>query len=77
MQRLASDLYKTLNQVNSIEVPDDLKLPDNFTQLINDMKINNYDTKEFAVILKGMVCRLTMVSVFFLMLSMAFLDHQT
>ncbi|KAF5754962.1 putative polygalacturonate 4-alpha-galacturonosyltransferase [Helianthus annuus] len=55
--RLVNELYKTLNQVRSVEVPNDLKLPENFTQLVNEMKDNKYDANEFAVILKGMMER--------------------
>ncbi|CAH1450034.1 unnamed protein product [Lactuca virosa] len=53
--RLVSELYNLLNQVNSVEVQDDVKLPDNFTHLVTEMKSNKYDAKEFAFILKGMV----------------------
>lgn len=58
-QRYLADFYTVLNQVHSEEVPDDLKLPDNFQQLISDMKNNKYNTKTFALILKGMVCVLS------------------
>ncbi|KAL7609954.1 hypothetical protein Lser_V15G12964 [Lactuca serriola] len=55
--RLVSELYNLLNQVNSVEVQDDVKLPDNFTHLVTEMKSNKYDAKEFAVILKQMMER--------------------
>ncbi|CAH1434306.1 unnamed protein product [Lactuca virosa] len=55
--RLVNELYNLLNQVNSVEVQDDVKLPDNFTHLITEMKSNKYDAKEFAVILKRMMER--------------------
>lgn len=49
------DFVKILNQVNSEKVPDSLKLPDTFSQLVSEMKSNKYNSKEFALILKGMV----------------------
>lgn len=61
-QRFVNELYKTLNQVNCVKVPDDLKLPENFKQLVTEMKDKKYDANEFAVILKGMVGLLTTVS---------------
>lgn len=61
--------------MKSVEVPDDLKLPDNFTHLDTEIKENKYDAKEFAVILKGMVCRLPMVSMILFILSSACLVH--
>ncbi|CAI9276935.1 unnamed protein product [Lactuca saligna] len=55
--RIVSELYNLLNQVNSVEVQEDVKLPDNFTHLITEMKSNKYDAKEFAFILKQMMER--------------------
>lgn len=55
-QRLVKDFYKVLDQVNSENIPDDLKLPSSFSQLVSDMKDNKYNAREFAFILKGMVC---------------------
>lgn len=55
--RLARDFYKVLNQVSAEEIPKGLKLPESFAQLITDMKNKNYNTKEFALILKGMMER--------------------
>lgn len=54
-QRLIKDLVKILNQVNSEKIPDNLKLPDSFSQLVSEMKNNKFSSKEFALILKGMV----------------------
>lgn len=42
--------------MNSEKVPDTLKLPESFTQLLSEMKNNKYSSKEFVLILKGMVC---------------------
>lgn len=56
LQRLVSDFYKILNQVKTEEIPDGLKLPDSFTQLVSEMQSNQYDAKTFALMLKAMVC---------------------
>lgn len=53
-----------LEQVNSEEVPDDLQLPENFEQLISEMKSNKYKAKEFGLILKGMVCQFNVFMLF-------------
>ncbi|KAL0381030.1 UNVERIFIED_CONTAM: putative galacturonosyltransferase 14 [Sesamum angustifolium] len=55
LSRLVKDLVKVLNQVNSEKVPDNVKLPDSFSQLVSEMKNNKYSAKEFALILKGML----------------------
>ncbi|KAL7100987.1 hypothetical protein ACP275_08G028800 [Erythranthe tilingii] len=55
--RVLKDFVKILNQVNSEKVPDGLKLPDSFSQLVSEMKTNKYSSKEFALILKGMMER--------------------
>lgn len=55
-KRLVSDFYKIFNQVSTEEIPDGLKLPDSFTQLVSEMKDNHYDAKTFAFILRAMVC---------------------
>ncbi|PIM99446.1 hypothetical protein CDL12_28065 [Handroanthus impetiginosus] len=52
--RLVKDFAKILNQVNAEKIPDGLKLPDSFSQLVSEMKKNKYSSKEFALILKGM-----------------------
>lgn len=54
-QKFVKDFVKILNQVNSEKIPDNLKLPDSFSQLVSEMKNNKYSSKEFALILKGMV----------------------
>lgn len=54
-QRLVRDFYKILNQVNTEELPDGLKLPDSFNQLVSEMKIKQYDAKTFAFLLRAMV----------------------
>lgn len=54
-QRLVRDFYNILNQVNAEEIPADLKLPDSFSQLVSEMKNNQYDAKTFAIMLRAMV----------------------
>lgn len=54
-QRLVKDFYKILNQVNTEEIPDGIKLPDSFNQLVSEMKNNQYDAKTFALMLRAMV----------------------
>ena len=54
-QRLVKDFYKILNQVNTEELPDGLKLPDTFSQLVSEMKNKQYDAKTFALMLRAMV----------------------
>lgn len=54
-QRLVRDFYKILNQVNTEELPDGLKLPDTFSQLVSEMKNKQYDAKTFAFMLRAMV----------------------
>ncbi|EPS67977.1 hypothetical protein M569_06796, partial [Genlisea aurea] len=53
--KLFRDFVKMLNQVNSEKVPDGLKLPGSFSQLVSEMKNNKYSSKDFALILKGMM----------------------
>ncbi|KAG8501631.1 hypothetical protein CXB51_004076 [Gossypium anomalum] len=53
-QRLVKDFYKILNQVNAEEIPDGIKLPDSFNQLVSEMKNNQYDAKTFALMLRAM-----------------------
>ncbi|KAL0450490.1 UNVERIFIED_CONTAM: putative galacturonosyltransferase 14 [Sesamum latifolium] len=53
--RLVKDLVKILNQVNSEKVQAGPKLPDSFSQLVSEMKNNKFSSKEFALILKGMM----------------------
>ncbi|KAF5957543.1 hypothetical protein HYC85_004768 [Camellia sinensis] len=55
--RLVNDFYKVLNQVGTDEIPDGLKLPESFSQLVSEMKNNKYNAKDFALILKGMMER--------------------
>ena len=59
-QRLVKDFYKILNQVNKEEIPDDLKFPDSFNQLVTEMKSNQYEAKTFAFMLRAMVCPLSL-----------------
>lgn len=54
-QKLVKDLFKLLEQVNSEEIPDGLKLPQSFNEFLSDMKNNQYDAKTFALKLKATV----------------------
>ncbi|KAI3799123.1 hypothetical protein L1987_34413 [Smallanthus sonchifolius] len=54
---VVKDLYNILNQVKTEQVPVDLKIPDNFTQIVSEIKSNTYSAKDFAIILKGMMER--------------------
>ncbi|KAL6961228.1 putative galacturonosyltransferase 14 [Sarracenia purpurea var. burkii] len=53
--KLVRDFYKVLNEVRTEEIPDGLKLPESFSQLVSEMKNKKYNAKDFALILKGMV----------------------
>ncbi|KAF2283586.1 hypothetical protein GH714_012083 [Hevea brasiliensis] len=53
--RLVKDFYKILNQVNKEEIPDGLKLPDSYNQLVSEIKSNQYDAKTFAFMLRAML----------------------
>lgn len=64
LQKLVRDFYKILNQVNSEAVPNDLKLPHTFSQLVSEMKSKKYNAKEFAMILKGMVSFMFQIHVY-------------
>lgn len=55
---MVRDFYKILDEVNSMEIPDGLKLPDSFSQLIAEMKNNQYDARTFAIMLRAMVCHI-------------------
>ncbi|XP_047317949.1 probable galacturonosyltransferase 13 isoform X2 [Impatiens glandulifera] len=54
-QKLVRDFYKILNQVSTKEIPNGLKLPDTYSQLVSEMKNKKYNAKDFAHILKGMM----------------------
>ncbi|XP_047314756.1 probable galacturonosyltransferase 13 [Impatiens glandulifera] len=56
-QRLVRDLHKILNQVGTEEIPDSLKLPESYSQLVLELKKKKYNAKEFSMILKGMMER--------------------
>uniref|UniRef100_A0A2C9WJ99 Hexosyltransferase n=1 Tax=Manihot esculenta TaxID=3983 RepID=A0A2C9WJ99_MANES len=53
--RLEKDLYKILNQVNNEEIPDGLKLPDSYNQLVSEIMSKKYDAKTFAFMLRAMM----------------------
>ncbi|GAA0170799.1 transferase [Lithospermum erythrorhizon] len=55
--RLMKDFVKILNQVNTEEVPQGLKLPESFSQLVSEMRSNKYSAKQFSLIVKGMMER--------------------
>lgn len=55
-QRLVKDIYKILDQVNSEQIPENLKVPHSFKELLSEMKRNKFDAKTFAISLKAMVC---------------------
>ncbi|KAF4397601.1 hypothetical protein G4B88_027341 [Cannabis sativa] len=57
-QKLVRDFYKVLNQVNAEDIPTDLKLPDSFSNLVSEMKDNQYDAKTFAFMLRAMMEKL-------------------
>lgn len=51
--RLVKDLYKMLDEINSEDVPVDLKVAESFDDFIWDTKNNDYDLKSFAMRLKA------------------------
>jgi len=55
-QRLVREFYKILKQINTEDLPPHIKLPESFSQLVSNMKNNQYDAKTFALVLKGTVC---------------------
>uniref|UniRef100_A0A2P2LTJ8 Hexosyltransferase n=1 Tax=Rhizophora mucronata TaxID=61149 RepID=A0A2P2LTJ8_RHIMU len=57
-QKLVRDFYKILNEVNTEEIPDGLKLPDSFTELVSELRSDHYDARTFALILRAMMEKL-------------------
>lgn len=55
-QRLVRDFQKILSEVKSADIPDNLKLPDSFDQLVLEIQNNQYDARTFALKLRAMVC---------------------
>lgn len=55
-----------LNDVNTAAIPNDLELPDSFSQLVLEMKNNQYDARTFALMLRAMVCYAVQLHVVFL-----------
>ncbi|GFZ19263.1 galacturonosyltransferase 14 [Actinidia rufa] len=53
--KLVKEFYKILNQVSTEEIPENLKLPESFNQLVSEMKNKKYIAKDFVLILKGMM----------------------
>ncbi|CAM0949384.1 unnamed protein product [Alopecurus aequalis] len=51
--RLVKDLYRMLDEINSEDVPVDLKVAESFDDFIWDTKNNDYDLKSFALRLKA------------------------
>ncbi|GMI98227.1 galacturonosyltransferase 13 [Hibiscus trionum] len=56
--KLVKDFYKVLNQVITEDIPDGLKLPDSFSQLVSELKNNQNDAKTFAFLLRTMMEKL-------------------
>ncbi|XP_039069332.1 probable galacturonosyltransferase 14 [Hibiscus syriacus] len=56
--KLVKDFYKILNQVITEEIPEGLKLPDSFSQLVSELKNNQYDAKNVAFSLRAMMEKL-------------------
>ncbi|KAL3723308.1 hypothetical protein ACJRO7_035488 [Eucalyptus globulus] len=52
-ERLVRDLYMILNDVNTAAIPNNLQLPDSFSQLVLEMKNNQYDARTFALMLRA------------------------
>ena len=55
VQRLVRDLYRMLDEINSEDVPVDVKVAESFDDFIWDTKNNDYDLKSFALRLKATV----------------------
>jgi hypothetical protein len=55
VQRLVRDLYRMLDEINSEDVPVDLKVAESYDDFIWDTKNNDYDLKSFAMRLKATV----------------------
>ncbi|PKA63332.1 putative galacturonosyltransferase 13 [Apostasia shenzhenica] len=51
--RLLRDLYVLLDQANSVEIPEGITFPESYGEFLSEMKINNFDAKTFAIMLKG------------------------
>jgi galacturonosyltransferase 12/13/14/15 len=49
------DLYAILDEINSEEVPIDVKIPESFNEFVWDMKNGDNDLRSFAFKLKAMV----------------------
>jgi hypothetical protein len=66
VQRLVRDLYRMLDEINSEDVPVDLKVAESYDDFIWDTKNNDYDLKSFAMRLKATVSSDANVLPFFL-----------
>ncbi|XP_030452231.1 probable galacturonosyltransferase 14 isoform X2 [Syzygium oleosum] len=53
--RLVRDFQKILSEVKSADIPDNLKLPDSFDQLVLEIQNNQYDARTFALKLRAMM----------------------
>uniref|UniRef100_A0A7N0RFQ0 Hexosyltransferase n=2 Tax=Kalanchoe fedtschenkoi TaxID=63787 RepID=A0A7N0RFQ0_KALFE len=53
-ERLIGELRKIIDEVKNEEIPDGLKIPDSFSQLVSDMNTYQFDARTFAFLLKGM-----------------------
>ncbi|KAI4339594.1 hypothetical protein MLD38_024518 [Melastoma candidum] len=54
-ERLIRDFHKILKEVDAAEIPNNMKVPDSFDQLVTDMKNNHYDARAFALTLRAMM----------------------
>lgn len=53
--RLIRELHKVLEEANSKEISADVKLPASFSELLSDLKNNDYNAMTFSVRLKAMI----------------------
>ncbi|CAM8965217.1 unnamed protein product [Rhodiola kirilowii] len=54
-ERFVSEFRKIIDEVKNEEIPDGLKIPESFSQLVSDMNTNQYDVRTFAFLLRGMM----------------------
>ncbi|CAM8973407.1 unnamed protein product [Rhodiola kirilowii] len=54
-ERLVREFHKIIEEVKNEEIPDGLKIPESFSQLISDMNTYQYDARTFSFLVKGMM----------------------
>uniref|UniRef100_A0A7N0V208 Hexosyltransferase n=1 Tax=Kalanchoe fedtschenkoi TaxID=63787 RepID=A0A7N0V208_KALFE len=54
-ERLVREFRKIIDEVKDEEIPDGLKIPDSYSQLVSDMNTYRYDARTFAFLLRGMM----------------------